>query len=206
MVSTRGQQRMVSGAPPHKCAKHNEGDEAVMQPASLPLLQLPVDVVFEVFKQTHPRDLLQLARTNKAIRKDLMSKSASGIWASARANSPKLYPPCPPDMSEPQWAVLFGPDCMICGKENAEFTDYDLRLRGCGPCLRKSCVPFGVVYTRCLPELRFRLRELVSRRMVPRSRSKKNAWASPNAGVLYYTLAIEEIGSKFLDLKYQIGA
>ncbi|KAG8995826.1 hypothetical protein FRB94_008742 [Tulasnella sp. JGI-2019a] len=111
-------------------------------------------------------------------------------------------------MIEPQWAALFGPDCMICGKENAGFTDYDLRLRGCGPCLQMSCVPYDDTWMRCVPKLRSCMMEIMYLRMVPRSRptEKRNAWAPSISIPLYYAPPMEEVVRECFDLREKIKA
>lgn len=56
---------------------------------------------------------MQLARATKALRAILMNRSAMSIWKAARSNLVGL-PPCPDDMTEPQYAVmLFDPYCHV---------------------------------------------------------------------------------------------
>lgn len=85
------------------------------------LMNVPMDVLFEVsrrlypiplpltarqiFGHLRPLDILHLARTTKEFRCLLMNRSASYIWKAARLNVPGL-PDCPPDLTEPQWANL----------------------------------------------------------------------------------------------------
>jgi hypothetical protein len=56
-------------------------------------------------------DLLNLARTSKALRQVLMSRKSISIWIAARrAAGATMVPEPPEDMSEPSWAqLLFGP-------------------------------------------------------------------------------------------------
>lgn len=56
-------------------------------------------------------DLVNLARTNKALRQVLMSRKSIWVWLVARRNAGATKVPDPPDdMSEPAWALLlFGP-------------------------------------------------------------------------------------------------
>lgn len=56
-------------------------------------------------------DLLNLARTSKALRQVLMSRKSISIWIAARRAAGATMAPEPPeDMSEPSWAqLLFGP-------------------------------------------------------------------------------------------------
>ena len=56
-------------------------------------------------------DLLNLARTSKALRQVLMSRKSIWVWITARrAAGATMVPDPPEDMSEPAWAqLLFGP-------------------------------------------------------------------------------------------------
>lgn len=56
-------------------------------------------------------DLVNLARTSKALRQLLMSRKSIWVWIVARRNAGAVMVPDPPeDMSEPAWALLlFGP-------------------------------------------------------------------------------------------------
>ncbi|KAG8913424.1 hypothetical protein FRC00_002425, partial [Tulasnella sp. 408] len=82
-----------------------------------PFTPLPLDTVYEIFGFLTPLELLQLSRTNKALRSFLMSKRSSIAWKAARAAATPPVPICPKDLSEPQLAVLlFTKDCTVCGK------------------------------------------------------------------------------------------
>ena len=56
-------------------------------------------------------DLVNFARTSKALRQVLMSRKSIWVWIVARRNAGAVMVPDPPeDMSEPAWALLlFGP-------------------------------------------------------------------------------------------------
>jgi hypothetical protein len=65
-------------------------------------------------------DLVNLARTSKALREVLMSRKSIWVWLIARRNAGATKVPEPPDdMSEPAWALLlFGPAvCSVCSQE-----------------------------------------------------------------------------------------
>ncbi|KAI0797607.1 hypothetical protein C8Q75DRAFT_801540 [Abortiporus biennis] len=49
------------------------------------LLEMPFDILFEIFGHLHPIDLVHLARTSKEFRMLLMGPSAKSIWIQARA-------------------------------------------------------------------------------------------------------------------------
>ncbi len=95
------------------------------------LLQLPTEIFTEVsaltsydvpvvyklnmsqiVSQMSPEDLLQLARSSRALRDFFMSKTSIRFWAAARAAQD--IPDCPGDLSEPQYAdLLFGKGCSV---------------------------------------------------------------------------------------------
>ena len=61
----------------------------------------------------HPKDLLNLARTSKAFRALLMSKSSKSLWLASMKCVEDL-PKCPPYMDEPTFInLLFFPHCHV---------------------------------------------------------------------------------------------
>jgi hypothetical protein len=67
----------------------------------------------QIFGHLNPLDILNLARTTKALRDILMRRSAISVWKEARSNVEGL-PPCPADMTEAQYANLaFSPHCHV---------------------------------------------------------------------------------------------
>ncbi|KAH0584489.1 hypothetical protein J132_04007 [Termitomyces sp. J132] len=78
--------------------------------------RMPLDILYEIFLQLDPIDILSLSRVSKSLRKILMRRSSTYIWKNARARIPGL-PECPIDMSEPAYANLaFYPYCQFCLK------------------------------------------------------------------------------------------
>jgi hypothetical protein len=72
----------------------------------------------QILSRCSPLDLLRLARTTKAFRALLMSRSSIAIWRSARQLSSDRQvidiPECPPYLSEPAYANLaFDPHCHV---------------------------------------------------------------------------------------------
>jgi hypothetical protein len=59
----------------------------------------------QIFSLLYPLDVIRLARTTKALRGILMSRSAITVWKTAFTREPDL-PDMPNDMNEPQWANL----------------------------------------------------------------------------------------------------
>ncbi|KAF9804692.1 hypothetical protein IEO21_09281 [Rhodonia placenta] len=80
--------------------------------ADLP--NMPLDIIQEVLGHLQPRDLLHLARTSKAFRTFLMSRSSAFLWRASRRNVEGL-PDCPTHLSEPAYANLaFTSYCFVC--------------------------------------------------------------------------------------------
>ncbi|KAI0077451.1 hypothetical protein K474DRAFT_1661710 [Panus rudis PR-1116 ss-1] len=104
------------------------------------LPNMPLDIIFEVFKHLQPLDLLNLARTSKAFRRLLLSKSAAIHWKAARKKIPGL-PECPNDMSEPAYAsLLFDTRCQSCLKANIPEPLWMFRKRYCNDCRSANTV------------------------------------------------------------------
>ncbi|KAI0949926.1 hypothetical protein AcV7_008552 [Taiwanofungus camphoratus] len=99
------------------------------------LLDMPLDILFEIFGHLHPLDVLHLARTTKALRNVLMRRSSITIWKYAREHVEDL-PDCPADLSEPQYArLLFDPHCHFCLTARVVNVMWNCRVRCCKRCL-----------------------------------------------------------------------
>ncbi|KAJ7170227.1 hypothetical protein C8R46DRAFT_1091609 [Mycena filopes] len=99
------------------------------------LLDISLDVVFEIFGNLQPLDLLRLSRTSKEFRNLLIHRSSITVWRSSLSNVPGL-PPCPPGMNEPQWiSLVFDATCQVCQKI-ARKVDWPLYIRICGKCVK----------------------------------------------------------------------
>ncbi|KIM46546.1 hypothetical protein M413DRAFT_317794 [Hebeloma cylindrosporum] len=73
------------------------------------ILDLPPELVFEIFGHLHPIDLYNLIRTSKGFRSLLLGPQARAVWRETFSRHPDI-PSCPPDLSLPKWAsLLFGP-------------------------------------------------------------------------------------------------
>ncbi|TFK68225.1 hypothetical protein BDN72DRAFT_960384 [Pluteus cervinus] len=98
------------------------------------LLDMPLDILYEIFGHLKPYDLLRLARSTKEFRRVLMSRNSISVWRAARSNLPGM-PECPPDMTEPEYANLaFDPRCHYCGATGVRNADWVFRTRICGKC------------------------------------------------------------------------
>ncbi|KAL4070439.1 hypothetical protein J3A83DRAFT_4243270 [Scleroderma citrinum] len=103
------------------------------------LMELPMDILFEIFGHLNPLDVLRLARTTKQFRSMLMHKSSRFIWIAARKNISDL-PDCPPYMSEPQFAnLVFDTHCHECLAPNTRSVDWRIGRRICMKCA-KDCL------------------------------------------------------------------
>ncbi|KAJ7274250.1 hypothetical protein C8J57DRAFT_255027 [Mycena rebaudengoi] len=109
------------------------------------ILDMPLDIVYEILCHMEPAMLILLAQSMRAFRSVLMSRASSFVWTAARNNVPRTPPPAPPDgISEPAWAnLLYTPNmaCFECGKKNLtddiDVIDFAFRKRLCLSCRRK---------------------------------------------------------------------
>ncbi|KAI0789494.1 hypothetical protein C8Q75DRAFT_765927 [Abortiporus biennis] len=105
---------------------------------------LPLDVLFEIFSQMHPQDLLSLSRTTKAFRQLLTNKSAAYFWKASFENVDE-HEPLPPrflDLNEIQFAsLLFSTHCHNCSKANVKTVIWEIKARYCNKCREDLLVP-----------------------------------------------------------------
>ncbi|KAK7449735.1 hypothetical protein VKT23_013210 [Stygiomarasmius scandens] len=77
------------------------------------LLQIPMELWFEILSYLEPNDMLALSRTSKDFRAVLMDKSSIKLWKTAFLNAPDVPKPLP-GFSEPQHAsLLFDNHCQV---------------------------------------------------------------------------------------------
>ncbi|TRM58387.1 hypothetical protein BD626DRAFT_511706 [Schizophyllum amplum] len=110
------------------------------------LFDFPLDVVYEIFSHLHPAHLLNISRTNKALRGTLMQKSARGVWRLSFEGVEDL-PPVPDDLNEPQYArLLFDKSCMVLlpGTQHV-YCRLGARLRCCKRCLESQFLSEGQI-------------------------------------------------------------
>ncbi|KZT28748.1 hypothetical protein NEOLEDRAFT_775129 [Neolentinus lepideus HHB14362 ss-1] len=104
------------------------------------LLEMPLDVLFEIFGLLLPLDLLRLSWTSSEFRCTLMQRSARSLWIQALKHVERL-PECLEDLTEPQWAFLaFYPCCHHCGAQNCQTIIWSCRMRCCNKCLKTQLV------------------------------------------------------------------
>ncbi|TFK48760.1 hypothetical protein OE88DRAFT_502041 [Heliocybe sulcata] len=91
------------------------------------LIEMPLDVLFEIFGSLLPLDLLRLSWTSKNLRLTLMRRSSRSLWLQVLSNVQGL-PACPEDLTEPQWAVLVSyPCCHYCRTLNCQTIIWNCR-------------------------------------------------------------------------------
>ncbi|KAI0786960.1 hypothetical protein C8Q75DRAFT_255097 [Abortiporus biennis] len=101
------------------------------------MLEMPLDILFEIFGELQPQDLLALSRTTKDFHNLLISKSSIRFWKAAFENAPEL-PAAFPGMNELAFAnLLFSNHCHNCFKANVRNVFWVLRARFCNNCKKK---------------------------------------------------------------------
>ncbi|KAF4614858.1 hypothetical protein D9613_003364 [Agrocybe pediades] len=108
------------------------------------ILEMPMDILVEIFGHLKPLDLLHLTWTTKSFRALLLSKNADSraIWKESIANVPGL-PPCPEDLSEPKYTHLaFVNICHKCDRKTSSVEIFwHARVRLCKRCREEEfCV------------------------------------------------------------------
>ncbi|KAJ6502227.1 hypothetical protein C8R45DRAFT_612876 [Mycena sanguinolenta] len=100
------------------------------------ITQVPLDVLFEIFGQLLPIDLLNLSCASKALRDILLRKSTAFVWKQTFLNVPHpAPPPCPDDLNEPQYAnLLWRKYCFFCGASTPVVL-WHSRIRACEVCI-----------------------------------------------------------------------
>ncbi|KAJ7671296.1 hypothetical protein DFH06DRAFT_113176 [Mycena polygramma] len=122
----------------------------------------PLDCTTEICYLLRPQDLLSLARLCTYMRNFLMHKSSRHIWKQAFVNLDPVategrlaistdLPPCPPDLTEPQYANLaFSEHCHGCLAVCYTAIDWDLRVRYCDTCETENTWSFDKASPRRL--------------------------------------------------------
>ncbi|RDB24270.1 hypothetical protein Hypma_008651 [Hypsizygus marmoreus] len=116
------------------------------------LVEMPMDILFEILSHLRSADILRLSWTSKALRGILMSRSSAFVWKTARANVEGL-PDCPPFLNEPQYAAfMFDSTCDYCRRARTQMTIWDF-TRCCHKCSAdedKFQRPFDIRWPGCI--------------------------------------------------------
>ncbi|KAI0734945.1 hypothetical protein C8Q72DRAFT_805643 [Fomitopsis betulina] len=107
------------------------------------IVNMPTDVMHEITRYLHPRDILHLSWTSKDFHKFLMRKSSAYIWKRSLVYVENL-PSRPEKLIEPAWfTFMFTTWCTGCGQSNtATETHWNFYQRFCKPCTRKYLVNY----------------------------------------------------------------
>ncbi|KAF8211882.1 hypothetical protein K438DRAFT_1805513 [Mycena galopus ATCC 62051] len=103
------------------------------------MTEVPLDVLFEIFGQLLPVDLLNLSCASRTLRDILLRKSAAFVWKQSFLNDPfPTPPPCPDDLNEAQYAnLLWRKQCFFCGV-STPVVMWSCRVRACEACVRTA--------------------------------------------------------------------
>ncbi|KII84120.1 hypothetical protein PLICRDRAFT_370381 [Plicaturopsis crispa FD-325 SS-3] len=113
------------------------------------MLEMPLDILYEIFGHLLPLDVLHVSWTNKAFRKILLHRSSVTVWKSALSNfrmDVPSFPETPFDLNEPQYVnLIFSEHCHFCTRHTEPEADilYLLRIRCCRQCLPEQ---YAVLY------------------------------------------------------------
>ncbi|TDL23822.1 hypothetical protein BD410DRAFT_787111 [Rickenella mellea] len=107
---------------------------------------LAIDILFEIFINLQPNDLINIMYTSKEFRTLLASPNFTVIWKAARLNVIG-FPECPADLSEIQYAKLaFDCHCYRCGQRTSNGPQWEVRALFCGECLEEILIPAAERY------------------------------------------------------------
>ncbi|KAG5642406.1 hypothetical protein DXG03_002838 [Asterophora parasitica] len=116
------------------------GGQTVLQPRGKGKLRMivdmPLDILYEILLHLYPLDILRLSRMNKILRSILMTKHVEFIWHQARLNLEDL-PDRPADLNEPQYAkLIFDLTCDWCLERRGTAVIWSERRRICKECMQ----------------------------------------------------------------------
>ncbi|KAH9054760.1 hypothetical protein EDB87DRAFT_1568074 [Lactarius vividus] len=192
--------RRLEKASPSKPKKSGPGRR--VQGRLQDMLSLPLDVLFGIFSELLPMDLLNIARTSNALRQVLMSRKSTSVWIAARRNAGATVVPEPPeDMSEPAWAqLLFGPAvCSQCSARNIHRVDFALRRRLCTVCRKRNLI-FSIKFRSQCPDLKESVMDLLPY-------TKIGGWAHGHASNsrFYWKPDLYEMGKRVAELEQDVS-
>ncbi|KAL4243804.1 hypothetical protein ABKN59_010706 [Abortiporus biennis] len=123
--ATSGGTKLKSSRPSKKRkVKIEEGADNIRRRVKCTgITDMPLEILFEIFLQMYPQDLLSLSRTTKDFR--------------ALLN----IPPCYPDMNELAFAnLLYSPHCHSCLRPNVQTVLWEVRARYCNSCRPRQLI------------------------------------------------------------------
>ncbi|KAL1677769.1 hypothetical protein EV122DRAFT_213547 [Schizophyllum commune] len=125
-----------------KAATNNDRNSRPRRCGKLSALpDMPMDILYGIFRSLHPADLLHLSRTTKAFRALLMSRMSSWLWKDSYAVYAHDLPPIPDDMTIPQFmSLVYDRICYFCNAPNVNTIVWAARAWTCKKCLGDKCV------------------------------------------------------------------
>ncbi|KAI5823533.1 hypothetical protein K523DRAFT_376815 [Schizophyllum commune Tattone D] len=113
--------RKVAGEKPATTNQQHTKPSRIRKKGKLAALpEMPLYVLYEIFSNMHPLDLLHVSRTTKMLRSVLMSRSSAWIWKESCARAIPALPPVPADLDIPQFVRLaYDRTCHYCGASGA---------------------------------------------------------------------------------------
>ncbi|GAA5898967.1 F-box protein [Sporobolomyces salmoneus] len=121
--------------PPPKRARNAQSRVKGRKGALQGVLELPMDLIWEICTHLDVGDLLALSNTNNSFRSVVTGESSSMLFKRARLRIglPELLSPMP-DLRYAE--LMFWKGCNICGKSNAGKVDPSFRARICSACYK----------------------------------------------------------------------
>ncbi|KAH9942437.1 uncharacterized protein BXZ73DRAFT_97848 [Epithele typhae] len=99
------------------------------------IVNLPLEIIFEIFAVLPLEHLFHLSRVNKAFHELLHDPAAASFWKAAWSRAERL-PALPPHLSIPSYAsLLFSTDCRACGISGNFAVLTGLFTRYCDECM-----------------------------------------------------------------------
>ncbi|KAL5633564.1 hypothetical protein ACGC1H_003900 [Rhizoctonia solani] len=135
--------RVFPNPGPRKIARYDSPvqDAPAHSPLDKMFFDLPLELLVEIATYLRPLDIVRLARVNKVVRGLLMRRSAACIWR-ASLRTANALPPTPTEIPEPLLvALLFLPECTICGRYTDDNVDFFLRAKLCSECWGIDLIP-----------------------------------------------------------------
>ncbi|GAA5898982.1 uncharacterized protein JCM6883_003499 [Sporobolomyces salmoneus] len=136
-MSSNNASTSTNASAPAKRARKTQSRVKGRKGALKLVMDLPIDLIWEICTHLEPCDLLALSGTDRRFRAVVTGEGSSTLWTRARkrVGLPDLQVP----MSELRYATLmFGKGCNVCGKSNAGKVEPFFRARVCAACLKKE--------------------------------------------------------------------
>ncbi|KAI5834893.1 hypothetical protein K523DRAFT_368757 [Schizophyllum commune Tattone D] len=98
------------------------------------LVEMPLDILYEIFGHLDPQSLLHVSYTSKALRAILITRNSRSVWRKC-ISADADFPPKPDNLNEPQWTeVLLGNTCSYCNRPSS-CALWPFSVRTCDRCL-----------------------------------------------------------------------